>query len=241
MDESRQQPAASSRDERDPFLAALGERVRTLRARKGMTRRALALASAVSERHLASLELGVGNASVLVLRQVAQALGCPLAEMLGDETAASPEWLLFRDLLLGRSDSELRRARLALAEMYGQAGKPAARRRRVALVGLRGAGKSTVGVLSQLTSVGTLFAFVLVSLGVMILRRRRPDIPRGFRVPGGSYLVPLCGAGTSLYLMLQETSSTLIRLFGWMAIGLAVYFLYSRKHSKLTAPSSPPQ
>jgi basic amino acid/polyamine antiporter, APA family len=98
-----------------------------------------------------------------------------------------------------------------------------------------------VGVLSQLTSVGTLFAFVLVSLGVMILRRRRPDIPRGFRVPGGSYLVPLCGAGTSLYLMLQETSSTLIRLFGWMAIGLAVYFLYSRKHSKLTAPSSPPQ
>jgi XRE family transcriptional regulator, aerobic/anaerobic benzoate catabolism transcriptional regulator len=145
MDESRQQPAASSRDERDPFLAALGERVRTLRARKGMTRRALALASAVSERHLASLELGVGNASVLVLRQVAQALGCPLAEMLGDETAASPEWLLFRDLLLGRSDSELRRARLALAEMYGQAGKPAARRRRVALVGLRGAGKSTFG------------------------------------------------------------------------------------------------
>ncbi len=92
-----------------------------------------------------------------------------------------------------------------------------------------------VGVLSQLTSVGTLFAFVLVSLGVMILRRRRPEIPRGFRVPGGTYLVPLCGAGTSLYLMLQETSSTLIRLFGWMAIGLAIYFLYGRKHSKLTA------
>jgi APA family basic amino acid/polyamine antiporter len=93
-----------------------------------------------------------------------------------------------------------------------------------------------VGVLSQLTSVGTLFAFVLVSLGVMILRRRRPDIPRGFRVPGGDYLVPLCGAGTSLYLMLQETASTLIRLFGWMAIGLAIYFFYSRKHSRLTAP-----
>jgi APA family basic amino acid/polyamine antiporter len=92
-----------------------------------------------------------------------------------------------------------------------------------------------VGILSQLTSVGTLFAFVLVSLGVMILRRTRPDIPRGFRVPGGTYLVPLCGAATSLYLMLQETGSTLIRLFGWMAIGLVIYGLYGRKHSKLTA------
>ncbi|HVV48295.1 MAG TPA: amino acid permease [Polyangia bacterium] len=90
-----------------------------------------------------------------------------------------------------------------------------------------------VGVLAQLTSVGTLFAFVLVSLGVLILRRKRPDIPRGFRVPGGTYLVPLCGAATSLYLMLQESASTLIRLFGWMAIGLVVYGLYGRKHSKL--------
>jgi len=97
-----------------------------------------------------------------------------------------------------------------------------------------------VGVLAQLTSVGTLFAFVLVSIGVLILRRSRPDIPRGFRVPGGTYLVPLCGAATSLYLMLQETTGTLIRLFGWMAIGLAVYFLYSRKHSKLAVPSQSP-
>jgi basic amino acid/polyamine antiporter, APA family len=90
-----------------------------------------------------------------------------------------------------------------------------------------------VGVLAQLTSVGTLFAFVLVSLGVLILRRQRPDIPRGFRVPGGTYLVPICGALTSLYLMLQESASTLIRLFGWMAIGLVIYGLYGRKHSKL--------
>jgi XRE family aerobic/anaerobic benzoate catabolism transcriptional regulator len=110
-----------------------------------MTRRALAAASSVSERHLANLELGVGNASVLVLRQIASALGCPLAEILGDETTASPEWLLIRDLLRGRDDDELRRGRLALAELYGQAGKPAARARRIALVGLRGAGKSTLG------------------------------------------------------------------------------------------------
>lgn len=130
---------------RDPFLVALGERVRSLRARKGMTRRALALASEVSERHLANLELGVGNVSILVLRQVASALGSPLAEMLGDETAASPEWLLIRHLLRGRSDDDLRRARLALAEAYGEAGQPDARPRRIALIGLRGAGKSTLG------------------------------------------------------------------------------------------------
>ena len=71
--------ARSGETEREPFLVALGERVRALRARKGMTRRALSLASAVSERHLANLELGVGNASVQVLRQVAMALGCQIA------------------------------------------------------------------------------------------------------------------------------------------------------------------
>jgi basic amino acid/polyamine antiporter, APA family len=96
-----------------------------------------------------------------------------------------------------------------------------------------------VGVLSQLTSVGTLFAFVLVSLGVMILRRSRAEIPRGFRVPGGAFAVPLLGAATSLYLMLQETVGTLVRLFGWMAIGLAIYFAYGRRHSKLRAAPGP--
>jgi XRE family aerobic/anaerobic benzoate catabolism transcriptional regulator len=58
---------------------------------------------------------------------------------------ASPEWLLIRDLLLGRDDDALRRARLALTEIYGEAGKPEARVRRIALIGLRGAGKSTLG------------------------------------------------------------------------------------------------
>ncbi len=135
----------SPADPRDPFLAALGDRVRSLRARKGLTRRDLALASEVSERHLASLEGGVGNASVLILRQIAQALDCQIAELLGDETTLSPEWLLIRDLLRNRSDEELRRGRLALAETYGEAGTPSARSRRIALIGLRGAGKSSLG------------------------------------------------------------------------------------------------
>lgn len=130
---------------RDPFLVALGERVRSLRARKGMTRKTFATASDVSERHLANLELGVGNPSILVLRQIAQTLGSPLAELLGDETASSPEWLLIRDLLRGRGDDELRRGRLALTELYGEASRPDERRQRIALIGLRGAGKSTLG------------------------------------------------------------------------------------------------
>ncbi|NDY91369.1 helix-turn-helix transcriptional regulator [Ideonella livida] len=130
---------------RDPFLVALGERVRAARARRGMTRRALAVASDVSERHLANLELGVGNASVLVLRQVAQAVGCQIAELLGDETTGSPEWLLIRDLLRGRDEGDLRRARESLTNLFGEAGPQEARQQRVALIGLRGAGKSTLG------------------------------------------------------------------------------------------------
>ena len=120
--------------------------MRSLRARKGLTRRDLALASDVSERHLASLEGGVGNASVLILRQVASALDSQLAELLGDETTASPEWLLIRDLLRHRSDDELRRGRVALSEIYGQAGSQTARSRHIALIGLRGAGKSSLGL-----------------------------------------------------------------------------------------------
>jgi XRE family aerobic/anaerobic benzoate catabolism transcriptional regulator len=141
------EPARGERadDPRDPFLVALGERARSLRARRGMTRRALSVASEVSERHLANLELGLGNASIQVLRQVSGALGAPLAELIGDETTSSPEWLLIRDLLRGRGEADLRRARLALAEVFGQAARPDSRLSRIALVGLRGAGKSTLG------------------------------------------------------------------------------------------------
>ncbi len=131
--------------DRDPFLVALGERVRALRARKGMTRKAMSLASGVSERHLANLELGHGNASVQVLRQVALALESQIAELLGDRTTSSPEWLLIRDLLGERDEADLHRARLALADLFGESARPAARLARIALVGLRGAGKSTLG------------------------------------------------------------------------------------------------
>ena len=95
-----------------------------------------------------------------------------------------------------------------------------------------------IDILAELTSIGTLFAFVLVSLGVMILRIKRPDIPRSFKVPGGPYLVPIAGALSSGILMYTATTATIIRLFVWMAIGLVIYFAYGSKHSKLRAAAS---
>jgi XRE family aerobic/anaerobic benzoate catabolism transcriptional regulator len=132
-------------EEKNPFLVRLGERVRALRARRGMTRKAVALAADVSERHLANLEYGIGNASILVLLQVAGALQCSLAELVGDVTTSSPEWLLIRELLERRDEATLRRVRIAIGELLGTGGGNAARSPRVALIGLRGAGKSTLG------------------------------------------------------------------------------------------------
>ena len=134
-----------SESKRSPFLEALGERVRNLRSRKGMTRRAVALAADVSERHLANLEYGTGNVSVLVLLQVAQALQCSLAELLGDVTTSSPEWLLIRELLGKRSEADLRRARVQIIDMFGEGGNAQERKHRIALIGLRGAGKTSLG------------------------------------------------------------------------------------------------
>jgi XRE family aerobic/anaerobic benzoate catabolism transcriptional regulator len=138
-------PADEEASEKNPLLVALGERVRALRSRRGMTRKAAALAAGVSERHLANLEYGIGNASILVLNQVAGALQAPLAELLGDVTTSSPEWLLIRELLERRDEATLRRVRVAIGELLGTGGAAAARSPRVALVGLRGAGKSTLG------------------------------------------------------------------------------------------------
>ena len=117
-------------EEKNPSLVALGERVRNLRARRGMTRRAVAVAADVSERHLANLEYGIGNASYLVLLQVAGALQCSFAELIGDVTTSSPEWLLLRELLEHRDEAALRRARVAIGELLGTGGANAARWKR---------------------------------------------------------------------------------------------------------------
>ena len=151
---------AASEETRHPFLSALGDRVRDLRARKGLTRRAVAVAAGVSERHLANLESGTGNASILILLQVAQALQCSLFELLGDITTSSPEWLLIRELLEKRSEADLRRARIELGELFGSRDSADDRINRIALVGLRGAGKTTLG---QRLAQDLGFAFVELS------------------------------------------------------------------------------
>lgn len=139
------EPSAPTPSEKNPFLVSLGERARALRARRGMTRKAVAAAADVSERHLANLEYGEGNASILVLLQVAGALQCSLTELIGDVTTSSPEWLLIRELLEQRDEATLRKARIAIGEALGTGGSDPVANTRVALIGLRGAGKSTLG------------------------------------------------------------------------------------------------
>ena len=87
-------------------------------------------------------------------------------------------------------------------------------------------------MLGQLVSIGTLFAFVIVSIGVIVLRRTRPNLPRPFKVPF-SPVVPILSALASLYLMYGLPFDTWLRLIIWMLIGLGIYFAYSAKHSKL--------
>jgi XRE family transcriptional regulator, aerobic/anaerobic benzoate catabolism transcriptional regulator len=126
------------------FLTALGERVRALRARRGLTRKSLATTAEVSERHLANLEYGTGNASILILLQVANSLQCSLSELLGDMTTSSPEWLMIREQLANADEATIKRVRLSIDEILGASGRQT-RSQRIALIGLRGAGKSTLG------------------------------------------------------------------------------------------------
>ncbi|GLZ35727.1 amino acid permease [Lentzea sp. NBRC 105346] len=94
------------------------------------------------------------------------------------------------------------------------------------------AGFFPAGKLEEMVNVGTLFAFVLVSAGVLVLRKTRPDLPRGFRVPWVP-LVPILAIAACLWLMLNLTALTWVRFLIWMVIGVVVYFAYSRSHSVL--------
>ncbi len=86
--------------------------------------------------------------------------------------------------------------------------------------------------LAELVNIGTLFAFIVVSVGVIILRRTRPDLERPFRVPAVP-LLPILGSLACLYLMLNLPVETWLRFLVWMAIGFVVYFAYSRSHSRV--------
>ena len=133
--------AARKSDDGD-FLHTMGKRVREARERRGMSRRALAVAADISERYLAQLEAGEGNASVVLLRRVATALGLPLPDLVGGNESPVEQRLIrrfFERLPAHRLEDVI----LQLMRDFGQ--KEAARKNRIALVGLRGAGKSTLG------------------------------------------------------------------------------------------------
>ncbi|WP_030663398.1 amino acid permease [Streptomyces cellulosae] len=94
------------------------------------------------------------------------------------------------------------------------------------------AGFTSLSELAELVNIGTLFAFVVVAIGVIILRRTRPDLPRSFRTPWMPFL-PVLSVCASLWLMLNLPAETWLRFGIWMVIGFAVYFLYGRGHSLL--------
>jgi XRE family aerobic/anaerobic benzoate catabolism transcriptional regulator len=125
------------------FLEQLGQRVRTMRALRGMSRKVLAKVSGISERYIAQLESGKGNVSIVLLRRVSNAMGAHIEDLIpaGDP---APDWPVIRDLLRQATPGQIAQARDILS---GQAGGAAARpiSSGIALIGLRGAGKSTLG------------------------------------------------------------------------------------------------
>ena len=126
------------------YLQQLGARVRESRGRLGLSRKTLAIKSGVSERYLAQLESGQGNISILLLRQVAQALEISLPELLRDGQEHPIELTLLLQYLDKLSAKKLMQARNILTSAFGEQ-NPEERRNRLALIGLRGAGKSTLG------------------------------------------------------------------------------------------------
>jgi len=126
------------------FLEALGQRVRTMRALRGMSRKVLAKVSGISERYIAQLESGKGNVSIVLLRRVSNAMGAHLEDLI-PASEPTPDWPVIRDLLRKATPGQIAQAKDVLA---GHSGTAAARRMSfsgIALIGLRGAGKSTLG------------------------------------------------------------------------------------------------
>lgn len=128
----------------DIYLRHLGERVRNLRHQRGMTRKALASHARVSERYLAQLEAGLGNCSIVLLRRIARALGLPITQLVREGTDPSLEQVLLTQFLDRLTPPMLSEAREMLLRHFGESPEDL-RYRRIALIGLRGGGKSTLG------------------------------------------------------------------------------------------------
>jgi XRE family aerobic/anaerobic benzoate catabolism transcriptional regulator len=128
----------------DAYLRRLGERVRVLRNQRGMTRKALAEHAKVSERYLAQLEAGLGNCSIVLLRRITRAIGLPLTQLVHEGAEPPLDMVLLSQFLERLSPDMLVQARKLVTEHFSS---PAEDRRRIALIGLRGGGKSTLGAL----------------------------------------------------------------------------------------------
>ncbi|RDV05063.1 helix-turn-helix transcriptional regulator [Undibacter mobilis] len=134
--------------ESDAYLRRLGERVRMLRNQRGMSRKVLARQAKVSERYIAQLESGLGNCSIVLLRRIARAIGLPVTQLVHDGSDPPLDFVLLSQFLERLSPAELGEARRLLSDRFRAAGADdPARRRRIALIGLRGGGKSTLGML----------------------------------------------------------------------------------------------
>lgn len=94
------------------------------------------------------------------------------------------------------------------------------------------AGFTSIDELATLVNIGTLFAFVVVALGVLVLRRTRPDLHRAFRTPWVP-LLPVLSVAASVWLMLNLPAETWLRFAIWMALGVIIYFSYGRRHSRI--------
>ncbi len=137
--------SAQTRDT-DAYLRRLGERVRTLRNQRGMTRKALAQHAKVSERYLAQLEVGKGNCSIVLLRRIARAIGLPVTQLVHEGAEPALDLVLLSQFLERLSPPALAQARDMLLRHFSEPSEDL-RRRRIALIGLRGGGKSTLGAL----------------------------------------------------------------------------------------------
>jgi XRE family aerobic/anaerobic benzoate catabolism transcriptional regulator len=126
----------------DRFLAELGKRLRTMRALRGMSRRVLSKASGLSARYIAQMEGGKGNVSIMLLRQLSNAMGVKLEDVI-PSSDSTPDWAIIRDLLRGASKEQIAHVKAVLSDNRGSTW--ARNMQRVALIGLRGAGKSTLG------------------------------------------------------------------------------------------------
>jgi len=128
----------------DRYLGRLGERVRTMRNQRGMTRKALAQYADVSERYLAQLETGEGNCSIVLLRRIARAMSVPVARLVSEGSDPPLDAVLFSQFLDRLSPGALKQVRELVLRHFGEPFGEF-RRRRIALLGLRGSGKSTIG------------------------------------------------------------------------------------------------